>query len=108
MDNELAAGGVSGVYNIFNQAAVNGRQTGQGDAWLSKLSPSWKPHPSHNPRQCDAPYMSPGHDVKPTYLPDIKPNTNSLPPPLPTGLSQTGVLGWTACTASPRTALDQG
>ncbi|XP_036836289.1 zinc finger MIZ domain-containing protein 2-like isoform X2 [Oncorhynchus mykiss] len=87
MDNELAAGGVSGVYNIFNQAAVNGRQTGQGDAWLSKLSPSWKPHPSHNPRQCDAPYMSPGHDVKPTYLPDIKPNTNSLPPPLPTALT---------------------
>lgn len=30
------------------------------------------------------PYMSPSHDVKSPFLPDVKPNMNSLPPP-PTG-----------------------
>uniref|UniRef100_A0A8C7R813 SP-RING-type domain-containing protein n=1 Tax=Oncorhynchus mykiss TaxID=8022 RepID=A0A8C7R813_ONCMY len=43
------------------------------------------PTPPITPGSAVPPYMSPGHDVKPSFLPDIKPNTNSLPPPLPTG-----------------------
>uniref|UniRef100_A0A8C7D9Y9 Zinc finger MIZ-type containing 2 n=1 Tax=Oncorhynchus kisutch TaxID=8019 RepID=A0A8C7D9Y9_ONCKI len=43
------------------------------------------PTPPITPGSAVPPYMSPGHDVKPSFLPDIKSNTNSLPPPLPTG-----------------------
>uniref|UniRef100_A0A4W5KWZ0 Zinc finger MIZ-type containing 2 n=1 Tax=Hucho hucho TaxID=62062 RepID=A0A4W5KWZ0_9TELE len=43
------------------------------------------PTPPITPGSAVPPYMSPGHDVKSSFLPDIKPNTNSLPPALPTG-----------------------
>ncbi|KPP62200.1 zinc finger MIZ domain-containing protein 2-like [Scleropages formosus] len=42
------------------------------------------PTPPMTPGSAVPPYMSPSHDVKSPFLPDIKPNMNSLPPP-PTG-----------------------
>uniref|UniRef100_A0A3P8ZS76 SP-RING-type domain-containing protein n=1 Tax=Esox lucius TaxID=8010 RepID=A0A3P8ZS76_ESOLU len=43
------------------------------------------PTPPITPGSAVPPYMSPGHDVKPSFLPDVKPNMSSLPPPPPTG-----------------------
>ncbi|XP_021462414.1 zinc finger MIZ domain-containing protein 2 [Oncorhynchus mykiss] len=81
--NALVAGGVGGVYNTFNQTVVNGPGRVMPGYPSSPLLGN--PTPPITPGSAVPPYMSPGHDVKPSFLPDIKPNTNSLPPPLPTG-----------------------
>uniref|UniRef100_A0AAY4CXS2 SP-RING-type domain-containing protein n=1 Tax=Denticeps clupeoides TaxID=299321 RepID=A0AAY4CXS2_9TELE len=41
------------------------------------------PTPPMTPSSTMPPYMSPGHDVKSPFLPDIKPNINTLQPPPP-------------------------
>ncbi|XP_036382635.1 zinc finger MIZ domain-containing protein 2-like [Megalops cyprinoides] len=81
----LTAGGTSGGgggYNTFSQAAVNGPGRGMPGYPSSPLPGN--PTPPMTPGSTMPPYMSPGHDVKSPFLPDIKPNINSLQPP-PTG-----------------------
>ncbi|CAB1321459.1 unnamed protein product [Coregonus sp. 'balchen'] len=79
--NTLNANG--GAYNTFNQAAVN-RLGRPMPGYPSSPLPG-NPTPPITPGSAVPPYISPGHDVKPSFLPDIKPNMNSLPPPPPTG-----------------------
>ncbi|KAJ8386032.1 hypothetical protein AAFF_G00178530 [Aldrovandia affinis] len=78
----LTAGGAAGGgggYNTFNQAAVNvpGRAM---PGYPSSPLPG-NPTPPMTPGSSMPPYMSPGHDVKSPFLPDIKPNINSLQQP---------------------------
>ncbi|KAG9332037.1 hypothetical protein JZ751_016224, partial [Albula glossodonta] len=72
------AGG-GGGYNTFNQAAVNGPGRGMSGYPSSPLPGN--PTPPMTPGSTMPPYMSPGQDVKSPFLPDVKPNINSLPPP---------------------------
>ncbi|KAJ8379264.1 hypothetical protein SKAU_G00000420 [Synaphobranchus kaupii] len=76
------AGGGGGGYTTFNQAAVNGPGRAMPGYPSSPLPGN--PTPPMTPGSSMPPYMSPGHDVKSPFLPDIKPNMNSLQPP-PTG-----------------------
>ncbi|KAJ8263574.1 hypothetical protein COCON_G00160310 [Conger conger] len=76
------AGGGGGGYTTFNQAAVNGPGRAMPGYPSSPLPGN--PTPPMTPGSSMPPYMSPGHDVKSPFLPDIKPNMSSLPPP-PTG-----------------------
>ncbi|KAM6965294.1 zinc finger MIZ domain-containing protein 2 [Aplochiton taeniatus] len=80
----LTAGGAGGPYNTFNQANVSGPGRGMPGYPSSPLPGN--PTPPITPGSSMAPpYMSPGQDVKPSFLPDIKPNMATLPPPPPTG-----------------------
>ncbi|KAI1900923.1 hypothetical protein AGOR_G00054830 [Albula goreensis] len=76
------AGGGGGGYSTFNQAAVNGPGRAMPGYPSSPLPGN--PTPPMTPGSSMPPYMSPGQDVKSPFLPDIKPNINSLQPP-PTG-----------------------
>ncbi|XP_066570390.1 zinc finger MIZ domain-containing protein 2 isoform X2 [Amia ocellicauda] len=76
------AGGGGGGYTNFNQPAVNGPGRAMPGYPSSPLPGN--PTPPMTPGSNMAPYMSPGQDVKSPFLPDIKPNISSLPPP-PTG-----------------------
>ncbi|XP_067114718.1 zinc finger MIZ domain-containing protein 2 isoform X1 [Osmerus mordax] len=77
----LPPGGVGG-YNAFTQAAVNG----PGSRGLMSGYPSsplgGNPTPPMTPGSSMPPYLSPGQDTKPSYLPpDTKPNINTQQPP---------------------------
>uniref|UniRef100_A0AAY4CXS7 SP-RING-type domain-containing protein n=1 Tax=Denticeps clupeoides TaxID=299321 RepID=A0AAY4CXS7_9TELE len=74
--NSLAGGGPGGPYNSFNQS---GRAL---PGYPSSPLPG-NPTPPMTPSSTMPPYMSPGHDVKSPFLPDIKPNINTLQPPPP-------------------------
>uniref|UniRef100_A0A8C9S0Y0 Zinc finger MIZ-type containing 2 n=1 Tax=Scleropages formosus TaxID=113540 RepID=A0A8C9S0Y0_SCLFO len=75
------AGGGAG-YNTFNQPVLNG--PGRVIPGYPSSPLPGNPTPPMTPGSAVPPYMSPSHDVKSPFLPDIKPNMNSLPPP-PTG-----------------------
>ncbi|XP_061118231.1 zinc finger MIZ domain-containing protein 2 isoform X2 [Conger conger] len=72
------AGG-GGGYNTFSQAAVNGPGRAMPGYPSSPLPGN--PTPPMTPGSSMPPYMSPGQEVKSPFLPDVKPNLNSLPPP---------------------------
>ncbi|KAM4634984.1 zinc finger MIZ domain-containing protein 2 isoform 3-T3 [Polymixia lowei] len=76
----LPPGGAGG-YNAFTQAAVNG--PGRGGVLLGYPSSPMggNPTPPMTPGSSIPPYLSPGHDTKPPYLPpDTKPNINPQQP----------------------------
>ncbi|KAJ8400088.1 hypothetical protein AAFF_G00401270 [Aldrovandia affinis] len=77
----LTAGapGGGGGYSTFNQTAVNGPGRAMPGYPSSPLPGT--PPPPMTPGSTMPPYMSPGQDVKSPFLPDVKPNINSLPPP---------------------------
>ncbi|KAL4636005.1 zinc finger MIZ domain-containing protein 2-like [Arapaima gigas] len=74
--------GSSVGYNTFNQPALNGPGRVMPGYPSSPLPGN--PTPPMTPGSSVPPYMSPSHDVKSPFLPDVKPSMNSLPPP-PTG-----------------------
>ncbi|XP_023694294.2 zinc finger MIZ domain-containing protein 2-like isoform X1 [Paramormyrops kingsleyae] len=80
----MPAGGPGGPgYSTFNQASVNGPGRTMPGYPSSPLPGN--PTPPMTPGSSVPPYMSPSHDVKSPFLPDVKPNMNSLPPPPPAG-----------------------
>ncbi|XP_078095356.1 zinc finger MIZ domain-containing protein 1-like isoform X3 [Mustelus asterias] len=66
-------------YSNYTQANINGPARSMPGYPNSPISGN--PTPPMTPGSNIPPYMSPGQDVKSPYLPDIKPNLNSLPPP---------------------------
>ncbi|GAA6107717.1 zinc finger MIZ domain-containing protein 2 isoform X2 [Tachysurus ichikawai] len=76
----LATGvGGGGGYNTFNQGAVNGPGRAMPGYPSSPLPGN--PTPPMTPGSSMPPYMSPGQDVKSPFLPDVKPNINTMQPP---------------------------
>ncbi|KAI3362465.1 hypothetical protein L3Q82_012756 [Scortum barcoo] len=78
----LPSGGPGG-YNAFTQAAVSGPGRGAVmPGYPSRISPmGGNPTPPMTPGASIPPYLSPGQDTKPPYLPpDIKPNINTQQP----------------------------
>uniref|UniRef100_A0A8C7X631 Zinc finger, MIZ-type containing 2 n=1 Tax=Oryzias sinensis TaxID=183150 RepID=A0A8C7X631_9TELE len=77
----LPPGGVGG-YNAFTQAAVNGPARGGVMPGYPSSPMGGNPTPPMTPGSSIPPYLSPGQDTKPPYLPpDSKPNISAQPPP---------------------------
>ncbi|XP_033978924.1 zinc finger MIZ domain-containing protein 2 isoform X3 [Trematomus bernacchii] len=73
----LPSGGAGG-YNAFTQAAVNGPGRGGVMPGYPSSPMGGNPTPPMTPGTSIPPYLSPGQDTKPPYLPpDIKPNINA-------------------------------
>ncbi|XP_067857413.1 zinc finger MIZ domain-containing protein 1-like isoform X5 [Heptranchias perlo] len=68
-----------GNYSNYTQANINGPARSMPGYPNSPISGN--PTPPMTPGSNIPPYMSPNQDVKSPFLPDIKPNLNSLPPP---------------------------
>ncbi|XP_072342147.1 LOW QUALITY PROTEIN: zinc finger MIZ domain-containing protein 1-like [Scyliorhinus torazame] len=66
-------------YSNYTQANINGPARSMPGYPNSPISGN--PTPPMTPGSNIPPYMSPNQDVKSPFLPDIKPNLNSLPPP---------------------------
>ncbi|XP_018606465.2 zinc finger MIZ domain-containing protein 2 [Scleropages formosus] len=75
----MTGGTAAGGYTTFSQGAVNGPARAMPGYPSSPLPGN--PTPPMTPGSSMAPYMSPGQDVKSPFLPDVKPNMNTLPPP---------------------------
>ncbi|XP_075885825.1 zinc finger MIZ domain-containing protein 2-like isoform X2 [Nelusetta ayraudi] len=72
----------SGGYNAFTQAAVSGPGRGGVMPGYPSSPMGGNPTPPMTPGTSMPPYLSPGQDTKPPYLPpDIKPNINNNQPP---------------------------
>ncbi|XP_070808721.1 zinc finger MIZ domain-containing protein 2 isoform X2 [Pituophis catenifer annectens] len=67
-----------GNFNTYGQATMNGPGRSMPGYPSSPLPGN--PTPPMTPGSNIPPYMSPGQDVKSPFLPDIKPNINSLHP----------------------------
>ncbi|XP_072311951.1 zinc finger MIZ domain-containing protein 1-like [Eucyclogobius newberryi] len=67
-------------YSQFNQGNMNGPPRPVGNYPHSPVPGN--PTPPMTPGSGIPPYLSPNPDVKPPFPPDVKPNINSLPPPL--------------------------
>ncbi|KAA8579208.1 hypothetical protein FQN60_000030, partial [Etheostoma spectabile] len=73
----LPPGGAGG-YNAFTQAAVNGPGRGGVMPGYPSSPMGGNPTPPMTPGTSIPPYLSPGQDTKPPYLPpDTKPNINT-------------------------------
>ncbi|XP_067879068.1 zinc finger MIZ domain-containing protein 1-like isoform X3 [Heterodontus francisci] len=68
-----------GNYSNYTQANISGPARSMTGYPNSPISGN--PTPPMTPGSNIPPYMSPNQDVKSPFLPDIKPNLNSLPPP---------------------------
>uniref|UniRef100_H2VEH3 Zinc finger MIZ-type containing 2 n=1 Tax=Takifugu rubripes TaxID=31033 RepID=H2VEH3_TAKRU len=74
-------GGGAGGYNAFTQAAVSGPGRGGVMSGYPSSPMGGNPTPPMTPGTSMPPYLSPGQDTKPPYLPpDIKPNITSQQP----------------------------
>ncbi|XP_051896890.1 zinc finger MIZ domain-containing protein 1-like isoform X6 [Pristis pectinata] len=70
---------MGGNYTSYTQANINGPSRSMPGYPSSPISGN--PTPPMTPGSNIPPYISPNQDVKSPFLPDIKPNLNSLPPP---------------------------
>ncbi|XP_069773765.1 zinc finger MIZ domain-containing protein 1-like isoform X3 [Narcine bancroftii] len=70
---------MGGAYSNYTQANINGPSRSMPGYPSSPISGN--PTPPMTPGSNIPPYMSQNQDVKSPFLPDIKPNLNSLPPP---------------------------
>ncbi|KAM3873719.1 zinc finger MIZ domain-containing protein 2-like [Diretmus argenteus] len=76
----LPSGGAGG-YNAFTQAAVNGPGRGGVMTGYPSSPMGGNPTPPMTPGSSMPPYLSPGQDTKPPYIPpDIKPNISPQQP----------------------------
>nr|XP_046231777.1 zinc finger MIZ domain-containing protein 2 isoform X3 [Scatophagus argus] len=76
----LPSGGAGG-YNAFTQAAVSGPGRGGVMPGYPSSPMGGNPTPPMTPGTSMPPYLSPGQDTKPPYLPpDIKPNISAQQP----------------------------
>ncbi|CAG05354.1 unnamed protein product, partial [Tetraodon nigroviridis] len=74
-------GGGAGGYSAFTQAAVSGPGRGGVMSGYPSSPMGGNPTPPMTPGTSMPPYLSPGQDTKPPYLPpDIKPNLTSQQP----------------------------
>lgn len=63
------------------------------------------PTPPMTPGSSMPPYMSPGQDVKSPFLPDVKPNINTMQPPTGTGANTFSIYSFTILPYMSITAL---